>query len=950
MSVVARAHATISDSSAAAAGAPAAILAHWPLILCALACLILTGAIAYALYRCLSQTRIRSVEGGVYTLLPDVRTNIEHLKSWVSQKLPPEDYRMLASMWLLAMLQVVDVGSDLLALAAMARNLHGQGYFLTNLMAILVVNPLVACAGMAGEQQRHPALPSTLVMALTHFLQIPGVVLAGLATRLVFWSPLRGKTTWENWDVEASEAEYSALKAVSRQLEAVGLGEATIEAATGLLVQGLYLLQEEVEDTTPLYRSLLISMVSLANAYATLDKDGQVLKSIRNPERQSQEIAVVVGCVPAASAKYVLLLLFRLADSIAFIGACLFMHTAARQSWWHGKPCPMLLCVMLSAFLARAGLFASNTCSFAALRTASTSMVGFAGPVMLRLSFPFMGLSAMTFYSLRAVETLGSVALVVWLDPVVRAQRWPLALTWLCASFSMWPLLAVLSACKPAAPEPEAATALVSNYLQAVLPEDRDKTPITPCSEWLAPERAAIQAQLAPPPAQRQLHDGGPASSITATRGGAAEPIEFRDLPALMSAMQADSTVPSIKLIFNNIGPAGAKSIAEQLHRCPQLKSLDLHYNDIGPEGAKAIAVQLHHCPQLQRLKLDGNKIKDAGTKILAEQLHRCPQLQHFDLIHNGITSEGAKFVADQLHGCPQLQRLSLSENEIGDLGTKILLEQLHHCAQLQSLGLCANGITSECAKFIAGQLHQFPQLQEIDLSANFRIDDEGAKAIAQQLLQHRTAIRSVNLGRTDVLCSDVTFWIYFLFSTQVTSILLGSKAFSLFPLSSHRCCQSQVQQMQELEPTSFDTPLSPVCQSFILFQLQEVSAIRKLRLEYVGAEMITKLFKAVDKASSGRLNLQRLEELVLGCNDLGLEEARVIAESVLPNCPQLQRLDLSYNELDSEGAKILVEQLRRCPRLQSLDLGSNNIGDEGEEAVRAAVRAHCPAMRDLRL
>jgi len=291
-----------------------------------------------------------------------------------------------------------------------------------------------------------------------------------------------------------------------------------------------------------------------------------------------------------------------------------------------------------------------------------------------------------------------------------------------------------------------------------------------------------------------------------------------------------------------------------------------------------------------------------------------------------------------------------LSDNSIGDEGAKAMAQQLHHCPQLQHLDLSCNKIADEGAKNLAEQLHQCPQLTEMVLSNN-SIGDEGGKAIAQQLLHHPMATLRVYLVANKVFCRDVNFWIYFLLSTEIKSIHLGAKAFSLIPRPSLRCCHSQVQQLEEL--VILGSP-SPVRQSFILSQLRELSALRELTLVLdSGAELIMELFKASDaEASSGRqLHLRKLEELDLRRNDLGPAEARVIAEAVLPQCPQLQRLNLSINKLHNEGAMAIAEQLHHCPRLQILDLRHNGINDEGaKEAVRAAVRAHCPAMRDLRL
>ena len=58
-------------------------------------------------------------------------------------------------------------------------------------------------------------------------------------------------------------------------------------------------------------------------------------------------------------------------------------------------------------------------------------------------------------------------------------------------------------------------------------------------------------------------------------------------------------------------------------------------------------------------------------------------------------------------------------------------------------------------------------------------------------------------------------------------------------------------------------------------------------------------------------------------------QEFKDILRRISENDPSLTNLDLSYNDLGSEGAKHLSEALKENTTLTNLDLSSNNLGSE---------------------
>jgi Ran GTPase-activating protein (RanGAP) involved in mRNA processing and transport len=73
-----------------------------------------------------------------------------------------------------------------------------------------------------------------------------------------------------------------------------------------------------------------------------------------------------------------------------------------------------------------------------------------------------------------------------------------------------------------------------------------------------------------------------------------------------------------------------------------QLTSLDLGENDIGAAGAASLAPSLAQMTRPKDLNLWGNAIGDAGAESLAPSLARMGQLKKLQFSGNGISAEAA--------------------------------------------------------------------------------------------------------------------------------------------------------------------------------------------------------------------------------------------------------------------------------------------------------------------
>lgn len=93
------------------------------------------------------------------------------------------------------------------------------------------------------------------------------------------------------------------------------------------------------------------------------------------------------------------------------------------------------------------------------------------------------------------------------------------------------------------------------------------------------------------------------------------------DVNYLTTALEKNTTLKFLRLLFNSIGSDGAKAIAEALKVNKTLTNLNMSCNDIGDDGVKALAAALKVNTTLTELDISHNNIGDDGAKALAAAL-----------------------------------------------------------------------------------------------------------------------------------------------------------------------------------------------------------------------------------------------------------------------------------------------------------------------------------------
>ena len=213
---------------------------------------------------------------------------------------------------------------------------------------------------------------------------------------------------------------------------------------------------------------------------------------------------------------------------------------------------------------------------------------------------------------------------------------------------------------------------------------------------------------------------------------------------AIARALAANTTLTSLSLQGNGVGPQGCALVSGGLARNTILRSLDLAMNNIADDGVEALAPALERAA-LESLNLSNNMIGSRGIRGLAGVLRGGNLLlQTLDLSGNEMRPRAAEALADALVFNSLLCTLHLDHNQLGPEGMICLAKGLA-CPSLTTLTLSSNACCDRGARAIAESIQGVWNLSRLDLSAN-RIGDPGATSLAG-VLASVTSLAHLDLG-----------------------------------------------------------------------------------------------------------------------------------------------------------------------------------------------------------
>ena len=178
------------------------------------------------------------------------------------------------------------------------------------------------------------------------------------------------------------------------------------------------------------------------------------------------------------------------------------------------------------------------------------------------------------------------------------------------------------------------------------------------------------------------------------------------DMPLLCALMSLDVSVTALDLPANQIGDAGAATLADMLRRggLPILTRLNLVANNIGDQALEEIAAAAMEgaLPKLVDLHLGSNpSISSAGADALGRgggfRALQMLELSNCSIDSRGLDALTRHFAAGAM---PALRGILLSQNRVGDAALLAFVEVLRSGSlpELRRVNLTANPISSAAA------------------------------------------------------------------------------------------------------------------------------------------------------------------------------------------------------------------------------------------------------------
>ena len=181
----------------------------------------------------------------------------------------------------------------------------------------------------------------------------------------------------------------------------------------------------------------------------------------------------------------------------------------------------------------------------------------------------------------------------------------------------------------------------------------------------------------------------------------------------------------------NNLGPEGAKHIAEALKLNTSVTSISLSNNNLGPEGAKHIADALKQNTSVSTIYLDNTNLGPEGAKHIADALKQNTSVSTISLFNTNLGPEGAKHIAEALKQNTSVSTIYLDNTNLGPEGAKHIAEALKENASVAWISLDNNNLGPEGAKYIAEALKENTSITWIYLINNNLGPEEG-KCLAE--------------------------------------------------------------------------------------------------------------------------------------------------------------------------------------------------------------------------
>ena len=145
------------------------------------------------------------------------------------------------------------------------------------------------------------------------------------------------------------------------------------------------------------------------------------------------------------------------------------------------------------------------------------------------------------------------------------------------------------------------------------------------------------------------------------------------DMEVFLAFLPESDTIKGLDLSYNILGPYTGELVTKYLP-VSSLRSLNLSHNEIGPEGIRQMVEGLQENDTLNELDLSWNYLYDKGMVAMADIILTVPLIKRISLNGNFISEVGAQHIAQSLRENYSLEVLNLAQNFIRSRGACALV------------------------------------------------------------------------------------------------------------------------------------------------------------------------------------------------------------------------------------------------------------------------------------
>ncbi|XP_050958490.1 NACHT, LRR and PYD domains-containing protein 12-like isoform X37 [Labeo rohita] len=380
------------------------------------------------------------------------------------------------------------------------------------------------------------------------------------------------------------------------------------------------------------------------------------------------------------------------------------------------------------------------------------------------------------------------------------------------------------------------------------------------------------------------------------------------------------------------------------------LNTLILSDCGITEEGYKALASALRSNPSyLIELDLRGNDPGQSGVKELNDLLQDdlC-KLKTIRFLKSPSAQKACDYLTKVLDTSPLLlKELDLSEDKLGDLdGEKLSALLMDSHSKLEKMKLNNCKLTEKSCSVLATVLSSKTILKEIDLN-NSRLLDSGVRKICEGLKNPVCELKILKLSDCSITEEG--------YKALASALRSNPSHLIELDLTGNDPGQSGVKELTkilqdqncQLKILRFLGPAADEACQFVTgivgknpLLLKELN-LSEYELGYTRVNQIAALLQ--DKHC-------QLNTLMLCDCDI-TEESCSVLSTVLKSNPSLKRLDLSKNNLQDSGVKLIQNGLENANcTLQKLRLSDCSITEEGYKALASALRSNPSHLIELDL